>query len=263
MGYVSGVGRSLPFVIGQEQAYRPQFQGLNLSDISSFLQGTGGQQGLYGIQGQATQQSGQLLGQARSDELAQMTGQTGAARQLIAGISPVATAQGEAQRAYSSARGLNFQENRMAQQSAREAYASRGMLDSNSSVGAEVMNREGMLRAKRDEAAMRGQQAYEMGQGFYGAPGMQILGGTPLSYQTGQQQVGLGLEAIGSGTPQLFNMDAALGSGAADRQNKFNAQSARGQAKAAQNNTNTAAAASIAAAGITAYASTAAGAALI
>jgi hypothetical protein len=257
-GYVSGVGGSLPYVIGQEAAYRPQFQGLNLGDISSFLNGTSGQQGLYGIQGQATQQSGQLLGQARATELGQMTGQTGAAREFIAGISPeaasqVANAQGEAQRAYASARGLNFQENRMAQQTAREAYASRGMLNSNSSVGAEVMNREGMLGAKRNEAAMRGQQAYEMGQGLYGAPGMAILGGMPLSYQAGQQQVGLGLGAIGSGTPQLFNMDAALGAGAANRQNQFNADSANAQAKAAQNNSNTQAAAAVAAAALMAF----------
>jgi hypothetical protein len=252
-GYVSGVGNSLPYVIGQEAAYRPQFQGLNLGDISSFLNGAGGQQGLYGLQGQATQQSGQLLGQARSAELAQMTGQTGAARQFIAGTSPeaaaqVANAQREAQRAYASAGSLNPQENRMSQQTAREAYGARGMLDSNSAVGAEVMNREAMLGMKRNEAATRGQQAYEMGQGFYGAPSMAILGGAPLSYQAGQDQVNMGLGAIGSGSPQLFNMDAALNLGASDRQNQFNSGVAKAQAKAANQQTMYAAGGAIAAA---------------
>lgn len=250
-GYVSGVGNSLPYVIGQEATYRPQFQGLNLGDISSFLNGTGGQQGLYGLQGQATQQSGQLLGQARSAEIDQMTGQTGAARQFIAGTSPeaaeqIANAQREAQRAYASARSLNPQETRMAQQTAREAFASRGMLDSNSAVGAEVMNREGMLRAKRDEAAERGAKAFGMGQSFYGSPAISLLGGTPLSYQAGQDQLNMGLGAIGAGTPQLFDMEAALGAGAADRQNQFNRDSSKAQAKAAQNNQNAQIAASVA-----------------
>jgi hypothetical protein len=239
MEYVSAISKALPGIIGQESAYRPQFQGLNLSDISSFLNGVGGNEGIYGLQGQATRQSGQLLGQARGDELAQMTGQAGAARGLLAGISPeaasqVANAQGEAQRAYASAQGLNFQENRMSEQAAREAFGARGMLNSNSAVGAEVMNREGMLRAKRDEAAQRGGAAYQLGQGFYGAPGMALLGGVPLSYQAGQQQVGLGLGAIGAGTPQLFNPDTGLNLGAAERQNQLSAAAANAQNQAAR-----------------------------
>jgi hypothetical protein len=42
--YVSGMSKSLPGIISQEQQFRPQFQGLNLSDIQSCLSGAGGQQ---------------------------------------------------------------------------------------------------------------------------------------------------------------------------------------------------------------------------
>lgn len=240
MGYTSGVSNALPTVLGAEQAYRPQFQGLNLSDISTFLQGTGGQMGTIGLQGLATQASAEQIGQARTTDLAQMQGQVGGIRNLLGSLSPegaqqLGNAQQEAARAYESSRGLTAEENRMATQAARESFGARGMLNSNASVAGEALSREGVMAAKRNEAAMRGTTAFDMGQAFYTGPGMQLLGGVPASYQAGQQQVGLGLNAIGAGTPQLFNMDAALGIGSADRQNQFNAQVAQSQAKAANN----------------------------
>jgi len=258
LSYVSGVSKALPTTIGFEQQYRPQFQGLNLGDISSFLQGTGGQMGAIGLQGLATQQSGEQIGAARATELAQMQGQAGGVRGLLGLLSPesatqIGNAQQEAQRAYQSARGLTAEENRMATQMARESFAQRGMLNSNASVAGEALSREGVMAAKRNEAAARGATAFDMGQEFYARPGLQLLNGLPQSYQAGQQQVGIGLGSIGAGTPQLFNMDAALGVGAADRQNQFNAASANAQAKAAQNNANTQAAAAVAAAALMAF----------
>jgi len=41
--YVSGMSAALPEIFSQEQQFRPQFQGLNLGDIQSFLSGAGGQ----------------------------------------------------------------------------------------------------------------------------------------------------------------------------------------------------------------------------
>lgn len=236
--YTQGVAGALPTVLNFEQQYRPQFQGLNLGDISTFLQGGNGQQGSIGLQGLATQQSLGQLGDARAAEIAQMQGQAGAARGLMGSISPeaaaqVANAQSEAQRAYASSRNLTAEENRMATQSARESFAARGMLNSNASVAGEALSREGVMAAKRNEASMRGAQAFDMGQAFYTGPGMQLLGSMPLSYQAGQQQLGIGLDSIGAGTPQLFNMDAALGAGAADRQNEFNSRVAGANAEAA------------------------------
>ena len=45
--FVSAYGSALPQVLGFEKQFRPEFQGLNLGDISSFLGGVGGQEGLF------------------------------------------------------------------------------------------------------------------------------------------------------------------------------------------------------------------------
>lgn len=235
--YVSGVSESLPNILNSEQQYRPQFQGLNLGDISSFLSGAGGQQGLFGLSSLASQQTGQTLGDARSAELGQMTGQAGQARGFFNTLSPESASQvhrasQEANRAYQSAQSLNPQEQRMATQQSREAFGARGMLDSNSSVAGEVLNRENYLSMKRQEAAQRGQELFGYAQDFYTQPGMAALGSAPLSYQAGQQQLGIGLGAIGQGTPQLYDIGAALNIGAAQRQNIVAAQAANAQAAA-------------------------------
>ena len=86
--YVSGMSKSLPKILSQEQRFRPQFQGLNLSDIQSFLSGLGGQEGLFGLSREAAQQAGMGLGAARQAELGQMTGQAGLARGLMQALSP-------------------------------------------------------------------------------------------------------------------------------------------------------------------------------
>lgn len=236
--YVSGYSQALPQVLQFEQQYRPEFMGLNLGDITSFLQGVGGQQGLFGMAGQAAQATQQNLQAAREAELAGMTGQAGAVRGLAQALSPeaaaaVQAANLEAQRATQAARGLNFQEQRAAQQSAREAFGARGMLGSTGSVAAEILNREDMLSRKRAEAAQAGANAYNLASQFYTAPGYATLGSAPLSYQSGLGLLSSGMQAVGSATPQLINPDVGVNLGAAQRQNQLQAQMANQQAKSA------------------------------
>lgn len=237
--YVSGYSQALPQVLQFEQQYRPEFMGLNLGDITSFLQGVGGQQGLFGMAGQAAQATQQNLQAAREAELAGMTGQVGAVRGLAQALSPeaaaaVQAANLESQRATQAARGLNFQEQRAAQQSAREAFGARGMLGSTGSVAAEILNREDMLARKRAEAAQAGANAYNLASQFYTAPGYATLGSAPLSYQSGLGLLSSGMQAVGSATPQLINPDVGVNLGAAQRQNVLQAQMANAQAKASQ-----------------------------
>jgi len=234
--YVAGVSQALPQVIGEEAQYRPQFQGLNLGDIQAFLGGTQGQMGIIGMGGQYGQQAGQQIADQRGTEFGQMTGQSGMARMLFDQLTPEAAEQvrranEEAQRAYASARGLTPQETRASDQQTREAFASRGMLNSNSSVAAEAMSRYGFLGQKRQEAAQRGQDAFNYGQQFYTQPGLQALSSVPHGYTAGQNQMQIGLGAIGAGTPQLFDFNAAMGVGAADRQNQFQASMAANAAR--------------------------------
>jgi hypothetical protein len=225
--------KSMPGILSFEQQYRPQFQDLNLQDVSRFGLG------MLGMSPEFTQQTAQQLGAAREAELGQMTGQAGLTRGLMAGLSPeqasaVQQAQQESQRAYAAAQGVTPEQQRMYQQTAREAAQAAGRIGGNAAIASEIMGREDIMARKRAEAAQAGQQAFNLAGQFYTAPGLQLLGSQPLSYQVGNQMMGLGLDAIGAGKPQLFDVGSALNLGAANRQNQLAAAQANAQAKAMQ-----------------------------
>jgi hypothetical protein len=228
---LSAFQQSMPGILSFEQQYRPQFQDLNLQDVSQFGLG------LLGMSPEFTQQTAQQLGAAREAELGQMTGQAGLTRGLMAGLSPeqasaVQQAQQESQRAYTAAQGVTPEQQRMYQQAAREGAQAAGRVGGNYAIASEIMGREDMMARKRAEAAQAGQQAFNLAGQFYTQPGLQLLGSQPLSYQVGNQMMGLGLDAIGAGKPQLFDVGSALNLGAANRQNIMNAQAANAQASA-------------------------------
>jgi hypothetical protein len=228
---LSAYQKSMPGILSFEQQYRPQFQELNLADVSQFGLG------LLGMSPEFTQQTAQQLGAAREAELGQMTGQAGLTRGLMAGLSPeqasaVQQAQQESQRAYAAAQGVTPEQQRMYQQTAREGAQAAGRIGGNAAIASEIMGREDIMARKRAEAAQAGQQAFNLAGQFYTAPGLQLLGSQPLSYQVGNQMMGLGLDAIGAGKPQLFDVGSALNLGAAQRQNILSANAATQQNRA-------------------------------
>lgn len=237
--YVSAYGQALPQVLGFEKQFRPEFQGLNLGDISSFLGGVGGQEGLFGLSRRASEEAARQLGATREQELGQMTGQAGLTRGLMQGLSPeqamsVQQAQEASQRAYAASQGVTPEQRRMYQQEARQAGQSAGRLGGNAAIASEIMGREASMAQRRAEAAQAGQQAYGLAQGFYTQPGLALLGQQPLSYQVGQGMLGMGMGQIGRGTPGLINPDVGLNLGAAERQNQLQAQMANAQAQASR-----------------------------
>ena len=228
---IAAYQESLPGILSFEQKYRPEFQKLNLADVQQFGAG------LMGLAPQFTQGAANQLGAARATELGQMTGQAGMARGLMEAISPeqaaiVGGAQAEAERAYAASQGVTPEQQRMYQQTAREAAQAAGRVGGNAAIASEIMGREDVMARKRAEAAQAGERAYNMAGQFYTGPGLGLLQTQPLSYQTGQQMMGLGLGAIGAGTPQLFDVGQALNLGAAQRQNIVNANAANAQARA-------------------------------
>lgn len=235
--FVSAYGGALPQVLGFERQFRPEFQALNLQDISGFLGGVGGQQGLFGLSRMASQEAGQQLGAAREAELGQMAGQAPLTRGVMEGLSPEQAAvvsgfASEAERARAAAQGVSPQERRAYEQQARESFQSAGRLGGNLGIVSEAMGREDVLARKRAEAAAAGGRAYEAAQGFYTRPGLALLSQQPLSYQTGQGMLGLGLGGMKQGTPGLINPDTGLNLGAAERQNILSANAATQQARA-------------------------------
>jgi len=228
---LSAFQQSMPGILSFEQQYRPEFQKLNLQDVSQFGLG------MLGMSPQFTQGAAQQLGAAREAELGQMTGQAGLTRGLMAGLSPeqasaVQQAQQESQRAYAASQGVTPEQQRMYQQTAREGAQSAGRVGGNAAIASEIMGREDIMARKRAEAAQAGANAFDMAGQFYTQPGLQLLGNQPLSYQVGNQMMGLGLDAIGAGKPQLFDVGSALNLGAANRQNIVGANAANAQAQA-------------------------------
>ena len=285
--FVSAYGQALPQVLAFEQQYRPQFQALNLQDISNFLGGVGGQEGLFGLSRRATEEAQRQMTASRAAELGAMTGQTGLTRGLMEALSPeqaravelqrqaAERAQGlesefqaaaqpytegfgiMAQEAFARRGTLSPEEQRMAEQQAREASAAAGRIGGNAAIAAEIQNREAAKAARRQEAvtmgglaqqqmmqteaqraALRGeaqaagQGLYGLAQGFYTQPGLALLSQQPLAYQSGQQMLGLGLGGMKQGTPGLIQPDVGLNLGAAERQNMLQAQAANAQARA-------------------------------
>lgn len=237
--YVSGYGKALPDVLSLETQYRPEFLGRNLGDVQTFLQGSDGQQGLYGLGRTAQREAGAGLAEARATELATMTGQAPAFRQFAQALSPeaqaqVEAAQAEAERARMAAQGVTPQEQRMYQQTAREAAQASGRLGGNLAVASEIMGRENVLARKRAEADAARTGAFNMAQNFYTAPGLQALGNAPLSYQAGQNQLNLGIGAIGSAVPQMINPDMGVNIGMQQRAMQQQASAANAAASASQ-----------------------------
>ena len=235
--FVSAYGQALPQVLGFERQFRPEFQALNLQDISGFLGGVGGQEGLFGLSRRASEEAQRQLAGSRAAELGSMASQAPLTRGVMEGLSPEQAAvvsgfASEAERARAAAQGVSPQERRAYEQQAREGFQAAGRLGGNLGIVSEAMGREDVMARKRAEAAQAGQQAYAAAQGFYTSPGLALLSQQPLSYQTGQGMLGLGLGGIKQGTPGLIQPDVGLNLGAAERQNILGASSANAQSSA-------------------------------
>jgi hypothetical protein len=144
-GNILGVYESTtPRVQAFEKMAREGYGGLNLSDIAGAMFGIGGEQGIVGQTGQAATQAQQQIQGLRGGEYQGMTEQAGAVRGLLGEMSPEAQRMmqlqsQQAEDAYARSQGLTPQEQRSAQQSARESYASAGRLGGNAAVASEIL----------------------------------------------------------------------------------------------------------------------------
>jgi hypothetical protein len=154
---------------------------------------------------------------------------------------------------YQAARGLNYQEKRMADQQAREAFAARGRLNDNASVSAEILNREDFLASKRKEAAQYGMQASQMAE-QHAAPALNLLGNTSQSTLLGQDYLNRASSSVGQSIPQLVDTGTGITLGQQHQANLANWQSNAVAADNARSAQTTQAASSIASAAIMAIA---------
>lgn len=237
-GLIDYYGQYVPKFIGLQEELGAQLIGQHFGQAGEYLGGFGN----LARQGIGT--AADLIGGAREAELGQMTSQTPLTRGLFEALSPEAAAQVQAatraaEQAYQRAeqRQLSPQEQRDVTQQTREAFGQRGMLGSTGSVASEILNRDvyrrGVQQEARQEAAQAGARAFQLGQGFYGQPGMNLLSQTPLSYQSGMNLSGaatVGGEAAGGEFD--YNMPIGLAkerTGALDQYNmaKYQADAQR------------------------------------
>lgn len=212
---LSYYNKQLPSWLQLQETFGPQFMAQMLGQTGQFLEGVGGKPGLQALQLSTAQQAGKTLEQLRSEELAQMTGQTGLTRNLMAALSPeqaaaVQSQAQEAERARVAAQGITPEERRSYEQQAREGFQTSGRLGGNRSIVAEAMGRENVMRQKREEAATAGARSYDLASRFYTSPGLGLLSQQPLSYQTGQQTLGTAMTA-GPASSGSFDYNMPLG----------------------------------------------------
>ena len=219
---------AIPLALQTSAEYGPQLMAQMFGQTGQFLGGVGGQPGFQELQRTTGLQAGQTLADLRAAELGQQTGQTGLTRGLMAALSPeqaavVQASAQEAERARASAQGVTPQEQRMYQQTAREAAQASGRLGGNQAIASEIMGRENVMAAKRAEAAQAGQRSYALAGEFYTNPGLQALRSAPLSYTAGQQDLrtalSLGPESSGNFD---YNMPLDYASQLAGAQNQAN-----------------------------------------
>lgn len=214
-GYIDYLSGAVPGFISLQERLGPQLMAQGLGQGQQYLSGTDAQMGLLGLSKLAGMGTGQNLTDLRAAELAQMTGQTGLTRGLLAGLSPeqasaVQQAQMEADRASASAQGVTPEEQRMYQQAAREAAQASGRLGGNSAIAAEVMGRENVLAQKRREAENARTKSYAMAGEFYTNPGLRLLSSAPQSFTAGTGLLSTALQA-GPATSGQFDYNAPIG----------------------------------------------------
>jgi hypothetical protein len=209
--YLKGLEKGLPQLATMEGQYRPQFGQLNIADQQQYLNA------LLGMGGQAAGSSQQQIDAARAGEFSSMAGNTGTVMGILGGIDPQGQrlAQQAGQMGISqmnAAQGLDMQERRMADQTARESFGARGRLNDNSSVAAEILGRTEVLDEKKRRAMGMAQNAMGMTQGFSN-PALSILMGTPASVALGRDYISSAAGIIGQNSPQFINPDAGINMG--------------------------------------------------
>lgn len=222
-------------ILAAEQMYRPQYTQLELNDINTLLQGGGGQMGLLGLQDVASRQAagiGQELTSAqRAADIADVEALGGRATAALRAADPMQEAivnqlNTLAQQRFAASGQLSPQEMRGAQQAARLGGLARGRVNDQSTIAAEVLNREQALAARRQEALQAAQMAFAANQATAADPFQAILGrpaqAPGMGMASTQFAAGLAGQPLG---PNLFDPNAGINLALQQNANQANYQS--------------------------------------
>lgn len=205
-------------LIDAEREFSPEYVQNELTRQNMALFGSDDQPGLLALYEQAAPITERMRAQTasaqRASDIADVEKYGGRAIEALRAADPERARLLEQQQTltddlYARARGVTPQQERMAQQSAREAYAARGRGMDNAGMFAEALGREEIMRQNRAEAQQAGAGLYGMLAGT-GDPMLAITGrpaqALPYNFQTARGAMG----AAAQGTPTLFNPDTGL-----------------------------------------------------
>jgi len=216
-----------PKVLAAEQQYQPQYTALNISQLGQGLQG------LQGIYGEAMPGLIDYQNQLSEADIAQqqkyMPQFVQQYRQGAGSANLLSQLQTQAEEGLTAGSNLTPEQQRIAQQQARGAYAARGMGTGNRAIGAEIMSQYGM-----GEALQRQRQQ------FAGNVANQLeTSGVPQYYNTTYQPMaqtlsGLAGQASGLMAGRQFQPESQLASDiySQNSQNQMTASAANSANKA-------------------------------
>lgn len=218
-------------IISAEREFRPQYADVNLRDIEDYMLGTDSQQGVVSLAGEAGRRyeddrAGISTAQ-RSADIADVEMLGGRATEAFRDSDPYTRELIDSQRGlvndvYDRAQGVTPQQQRMAEQQAREAFGARGRLNDNAGVAAEILGREEFQRANRAEAAQMGGQTLGMYRQTAADPFQAILGRPAGAAAAGMNFGAQGQGMLGSSTSQLFNPDTGINLALQNQANQAN-----------------------------------------
>lgn len=174
----------MPKVLSAEQRFQPAFTQLNISQLG---QAARGMTDIYGQQSQPIiDLQRQLSDQNIAMQQAQMPGFVQGFREAAGSQALLQGLQRQAEQGLALGSQISPEEQRIAQQQARAAYASRGMGTSNRAIGSEILNQynlgqmreqQRLSQAQNIAAQMESSGVPQYYQSVYAPTTLQTLGG--------------------------------------------------------------------------------------
>ena len=215
-------------LLAAEAEFRPKFQALELADQEAALFGSDEQAGIIELQRRAAEAQAPLELAAKEREVGILGTLGGQVTQALRDADPQAARlqelqQQQAENLYAEGEGqLSPERRRMAEQAARAGSLSRGRIGDQSSIAAELLNREQVRSGLRAEARQAGQLGFSQARQIGGDPSQFLFGRPAQATQMGSGLYGQASNLAGQQAgPQLFDPNVGINMALQRQQNEF------------------------------------------
>ena len=237
--WAQGLGIASPEVqeaiLDVEGLYGPQYVAQELGRAETSMFGTEDQAGLFDLTARAAPivegMRADIASSQRASDIADVEELGGRATEAFRASDPEMRALLDARRdltmgLFDRAYGVTPQQERMAQQGAREAFQDRGREMGNAAIFSEALGREELLRQNRAEALNAAQGLFGNYQATAADPFMSVLGRPASALGFNQAQAAQALGMSGTTGPGLFNPDTGVNLAQQNYANQMNRDAA-------------------------------------